>query len=438
MLFYSWKILLAGVLLVSGCQADTIERYPYHSHHDDDDDDGIDLDWDFDGDVDLDADADLDFGVDVDVDVDADFDIASRIGDAFDRVTDRVTDATRGTITISNDPHRNSSYSTHPNDRPTRRLRPVRTTRPTTQPSRTTDPAAQPTRSPRATTDNTRRPDRVRDRNNDRNSSRDRDTDRDRSRSRDRDRQRDRDRDSNNTNSSSNNTNSSSNNTNSSNDNGNNARSGSSNDNGNNARSGSGNDNGSDARSGSGNDNGNSAQPISVEVGELFHLSSSGVGTTVAVQDKYGVALQRVLLRLGSGSLRKLFLTRALAEHYLIVHSSNGKRRIPLTGKESSIDWTLEHSDTKVTLNIEGGLVPDHLSANIAVKLHLLTARGTGLASTTRTANIALRNGRGSVTFILRGSDAKLNFNNGCYRWVVESLSSSRVMFGAEFGGRCG
>ena len=417
MIFYSWKILLASVLLVSGCKADTIERIPYHSHHDDDDD-GIDIDWDFDGDVDLDADADLDFGVDVDVDVDADFDIASRIGDAFDRVTDRVTDATRGTIVISNDPHRNT-YSSQPNDPPTRRLRPVRTTRPSTQPSRTTQPTTQPTRTPRATTDNTQRDGRIVDpRNKDRN--RNRDTDRNRNRDRNRDRTKDQN---------SNNKNSSGNSGSSNNGNG---SSGSASGSGNNGNSGNGNNNGR-----SGNNNSNNEQPLSVEVGELFHLTDTGSGTTVAVEDEDGSTKQGVLLRLGNSSLRKLFLTRELDEHYLIIRSSAGTRRIPITGQDSSIDWALEHRDAKVTLSIEGGLVPDHLSANIAVKLHLVTASGTRLASTTRTANIALRNGSGSVTFILRGNDAKLNFQNGCYRWSVESLSSNRVMFGDEFGDRC-
>ena len=392
-MLYSWKILLAGVLLVGGCKADTIERYPYHTHEDDDDDDDIDLDWDFDGDVDLNADADLDF--DVDVDVNADFDIASRIGDAFDK----VTDATRGSIVISNDPHR-STYTKNPTDRPTRTLRPVRTTRPrratrptrtaqpTTRPTRPTRPTTQPTRTPRPTTQPTRptrpttqptrtpRPTRTRNNNGDDSTRKDNAGD---------------------------NTNTS----------------------------------GNDNTSGSGGDGDSGEQLLNVEVGELFHLAATGVRTTLAVEDEAGNTVQGVLLRLDSSSLRKLFLVRKLDEHNLVVRSTSSTRRITLTGRESSVDWKLEHEGAKVTLDIEGGLVLDHLSANVAVKLHLVTVSGTRLVSTARTANIALRDGRGSVTFVLQGTDAELSFSSGCYRWGVESLSSNRVMFGDEFGHRC-
>lgn len=404
----SWKILLAGMLLVAGCQADTIERYPYHTHEDDDDDDDFDLDWDIDGDIDLEAEADLD--VDVDVDVNADFDIASKIGDAFNRVTDRVTDATRGSIIITNDPHRNT-YTTRPTDRPTRTLRPTRTPRPTTRPTRTTRPTTRPTPTPRPTTrptrptrttrpttrptrttrpttDGTRRPDRAEPR----------------------DRDRDRDRDDN-TNQNANTNGSTDSNTNT-------------------------NTNANTSGSGAGG-NSSGARPLTVEVGELFHLTETGTSTTLAVEDAAGNAVQGALLRLDNSSLRKLFLVRELDAHYLVVRSTAGTRRLPLTGRESRVEWELEHEGTKVTLGIDGGLVPDHLSANIAVKLHLVTVSGTRLVSTVRTANIAMHDGRSSVTFILQGADAGLSFRSGCYRWGVESLSSNRVMFGAEFGARC-
>ena len=400
-LLCSWKILLAGMLLVAGCQADTIERYPYHTHEDDDDDDDFDLDWDIDGDIDLEAEADLD--VDVDVDVNADFDIASKIGDAFNRVTDRVTDATRGSIIITNDPHRNT-YTPRPTDRPTRTLRPTRTPRPTTRPTRTTRPTTRPTptprpttrptrptrttrpttrptRTPRPTTDGAQRPDRTepRDRSGNDNAS--------------------------NTDTNTNGSTDTNSNTNTS-------------------------------GSGAGGNSGG-ARALTVEVGELFHLTETGTSTTLAVENAAGNAVQGALLRLDHSSLRKLFLVRELDEHYLVVRSTAGTRRMPLTGRESRVEWELEHEGAEVRLDIEGGLVPDHLSANVAVKLHLVTVSGTRLISTARTANIALRNGRGSVTFILQGADARLSFRSGCYRWGVESLSSNRVMFGAEFGARC-
>ena len=386
------------MLLVASCQADTIERYPYHTHEDDDDDDDFDLDWDIDGDIDLKAEADLD--VDVDVDVDADFDIASKIGDALDRVTDRVTDATRGSIIITNDPHRNT-YTTRPADRPTRTLRPTRTPRPTTRPTRTTRPTTtptptsrpttrptrptrpttRPTRTTRPTTDDVQKPNRGE------------------------------------------------------------PRAGSGNDNASNTDTNSNtnantNTNADTSGSGAGG-NSSGERPLKVEVGELFHLTEIGASTTLAVEDADGNAVQGALLRLNGSSSRKLFLVRELDAHYLVVRSTAGTRRVPLTGQESSVEWELEHEGTRVTLDIEGGLVPDHLSANIAVKLHLVTVSGTRLVSTARTANIALRDGRSSVTFVLQGADTRLSFRSGCYRWGVESLSSNRVMFGDEFGGRC-
>ncbi len=454
-MLHSCKILLAGVLLVAGCEADTIERYPYHTH-DDDDDDGLDFDWDVDGDVDVDLEADADLNVDVDVDVNADFDIASRIGDALDR----VTDATRGTITISNDPNR--GYYTTPTSRPSATLRP-RTPRPTTRPTRTTRP----------TPGDVQKPDRVvrdpRDRARDRRTRDRRTRDRGNTGSVDNDRGRadsgnDNARDNTNTSGSSGNDNARDN-TNTSGSSGNdNARdntnrSGSSgNDNArdNTNRSGSsgssGNDNARDNtnRSGSGgnasgsggNNNGSNnnaiEQQIAVEVGELFRLTTTGANITLAVEDAGGNAVQGALLRLSNDSLRKLFLVRELNEHQLVVRSTTGTRRVPLTGRGSGIEWELESEGTReVTLNIQGGLVPDHLSANIAVRLHLVTVSGTRLSSTARTANIALRSGRGSVTFVLQEADTRLSFSGGCYRWVVESLSSNRVMFGDEFGNRC-
>lgn len=409
----SWKILLVGMLLVAGCQADTIERYPYHTHDDDDDDDGLDLDWDIDGDIDLEADADLD--VDVDVDVNADFDIASKIGDAFNRVTDRVTDATRGSIIITNDPHRNT-YTTRPTDRPTRTLRPTRTPRPTTRPTRTTRPTTRPTPTPRPTTRPTRptrttrpttRPPRTTRPTTDGTRRPDRTEPRDRS------------------------------------DNGNtgNANTNGSTetrDNTNANTNTNGNTSANTDTSGSGaGGNSRSERPLTVEVGELFQLTESGTSTTLAVEDEDGNAVHGALLRLDGNSLRKLFLVRALDEHHLVVRSTAGTRRVPLTGRESRVEWELEHEATKVTLNIEEGLVADHLSAHIAVKLHLVTVSGTRLISTARTANIALLDGRGTVAFVLQGADARLSFSSGCYRWGVESLSSNRVMFGDEFGARC-
>ena len=303
---------------------------------------------------------------------DADFDIASKIGNAFNR----VTDATRGTIVISNDPH-SSTYTP----------RPPQTVRPTPRPTHTVRPTPRPTHTVRPTPDNVQKPHRPRYRHKDR--------DRDRHHG-----------------------------------NGNGSGSGG-NDNGSNG-------NGSGSGSG-GNDNGSgSGRPsIRVEVGELFRLTATGARTTLVVEDAEGNAVPGVLLRLDSSSERKLFLVRALAEHHLVVRSRAGTRRISLTGLETSVGWTLGRKGAKVTLDIEGGLVPDNLSAHVAVKLHLVTVSGTRLVSTARTANIALRDGGGAVTFVLQGTDAQLSFISGCYRWVVESLSSNRVMFGAEFGDLC-
>ena len=183
------------------------------------------------------------------------------------------------------------------------------------------------------------------------------------------------------------------------------------------------------------NGNGNNAiMPVQVDVGELFSLAGTG---TLSVEDAQGNALSGVLLSLNGNMLRKLFLTRELSDHYLILRSRYSTQRVPVTGKASSIIWTLEQEGARVKLDIEGGLLPDHVSAHVALKLHLVTVSGVKLTSTARTSSLALRDGNGSVTFVLQGNDTSLNFNNGCYRWVVETLSFDRAMFGEEFGGRC-
>ncbi len=403
MLWGSGKILLAGALLMAGCRADPIYRYP-HYVHDDDDDDDIDIDFDFDGDVDFEADASLDFDVDVDVDVD----IASRIGDVFDR----VTDVTSGTIVISRDPNvsrdPNRTYRP-PTPSPTRTVRPARTPRPTTRPTRTSDTTTNPTRPTRPTTrptrtsDTTTRPTRT-TRPTARPTRTPRPTTRPTTRP---------------TRTPSNSDSSGS----GGNDNSNSNGSGG-NDNSNSNGSG-GNDNSNSNGSG-GNDH------VRVEVGELFSLTGTG---TLTVEDAQGNAVVGVLLRLGSGALRELFLTRELFEHYLVVRDSTDVRRVFVTGQASRVTWRLEHEGMKVILGIEGGMLPDHQSANIALRLHLVTVGGVRMVSTVRTANLALREGRGSATFTLHGNDARLNFARGCYRWVVET--SNRALFGDEFGGRC-
>ena len=366
-LYHGLKIVLLGALLLSGCRADPVERYPYHRYDDDDDyyddyfddyDDDIDIDLSFDKDIDIDAEAELDFDVDVDLDAGLDFDIAASIGDVFDA----VADFTRGTVVISNDPHRSDPYPTYtPVPRPTRTLRPTTratarstprptytpvprpTARPTRSPRPTARPTARPTRSPRPTVRPTTQPP-------------------------------------------------------------------------------------------------STSKSLTVEVGELFSPPPEGMvaGAALTVVDKDGDKVPGVLLRLGHSSSAKLFLTQELEKHQLVIRRGTVERRVSLTGTESDVIWELEHSGEQVVLAVTGGLLlGKELAGNVAVKLHLVTVNGIQLINATNTANLLIQDGKGTVTFTLKDNDSNLDFNDGCYRWVVESLAPERAMFGEEFGSYC-
>lgn len=384
-------LLLIALALVIGCEAESIERYPYHTYYDDDDDyyddddffdEDIDIDFelDIDKDIDINADADIDLGVDVDLgaNIDAGLDIDAQI----DSIFDRVEDLTNGTIVIGRDRDRDSDRDydsspapyiprTRPSPRPsprrsyTPRPLPNDTTRPTSIPRTTDRPRYTPTptratrRPPRTTP--TRKP----------------------------------------------------------------------------------------SRRPSNRATNNTQSSLSKQVGELFALdiAAGNATVTLAVENDNGNKIDGALLRLGGGlmastggkkiKIRKLFLTRELADHLLAIRGETSNRHLALTARSSPVTWTLQHDEEQVTLKVEGGMLTTDDAVYVAVKLHLVTVSGAVLVNSKNNASILINDGRGEITFKLSDNDTKFSFSGGCYRWAVETLSPDRALFGNEFGGQC-
>ena len=185
------------------------------------------------------------------------------------------------------------------------------------------------------------------------------------------------------------------------------------------------------------------------EVGELFTISVSNYHNYVSLraEDKNRrnvYILSRVEGKLShgdnDGSRRRrakrfdgLFFTEPMDEVYLVAQKHHDRVRALFSVIPSSMIWEVLHDDVSVTLEVEGITnKQQQQQENVYVSLHLQTLYGRELEledTKRKRRRMPVNNGSGIVSFVIKD---KLNFRQGCYRWLV--VSDTHAFAGEHFG----